>query len=109
MVFEPLGGLARVALAQGEIPQAVTLVEEILASLEDTMLDRLAEPLRVHLTCIQVMEAAQDPRLPAMVKRAYRVLQERAGRIRDTEMRRQFLENVPAHREIAQRKSAAGE
>ena len=107
MICEPLAGLARVALAQGEMDQAANLLERILASLEDTMLDRVAEPLRVHLTCIQVMEAAQDPRRPAMVERAYRVLQERAGRIRDPAMRRQFLENVPAHREIAQRKNAA--
>ena len=64
-------------------------------------LDGTDEPLRVYLTCYLVLRANHDPRAREILDAAYRLLQERATHIDDEELRRSFLENVAAHREIA--------
>jgi adenylate cyclase len=100
--IEPLAGLARVALAQGEIAAALAHCEEVLASLESGgSLDGTNEPLRVLLTCYQVLRAADDPRAVGVLETAYTRLQDQAGKIGDEVMRHSFLHNVPYHREIA--------
>jgi len=99
--IEPLAGLARVALAQGEIAAALAHCEEVLAFLESGgTLDGLSEPLRVMLTCYQVLRAASDPRAADVLETAYTTLQQQAAKITDEVMRRSFLEHVPYHREI---------
>ena len=54
-----------------------------------------------EVTCCRVLEAAGDARARAVLATAYNVLQEWAGRIDDPALRRSFLENVAANREIA--------
>jgi hypothetical protein len=98
--MEPLAGLARVCLAQGDLTQAQAHVEEILSYLESHGLDDAEEPFRVYLTCYRFLDANQDPRAQETLSTAYNLLQEQASRIEDEEMRRLLLENVPAHREI---------
>jgi tetratricopeptide (TPR) repeat protein len=100
MAMEPLAGLARVSLAQNDLSQAQTYVAEILAFLEDNSLDGTDEPFRVYLTCYHVLHAGQDPRAKEILKTAYGLLQEQAVRISEGELRRSFLENIVAHREI---------
>jgi adenylate cyclase len=97
---EPLAGLARVALVRGDNAQALDSVEEILPQLEGDNLNGNDEPLRVHLTCYQVLRANGDPRAEWVLDVAYRLLQERAAKIHPEELRRSFLENVAAHRDI---------
>ncbi len=99
--MEPLAGLARVTLAQEERADALAYVEEILACLEThPTLDGTTEPLRVYLTCYRVLRANEDPRAEEILGNAYHLLQERASRIEDQKLRRSYLENVAAHREI---------
>jgi len=100
LAMEPLAGLARVSLAQGEVAQAQGRVDEILSHLESNTLDGTDEPFRVYLTCYRVLCANQDSRTQAILNTAHSLLQERAAKISDEEMRRSFLENVTAHREI---------
>jgi hypothetical protein len=100
LVTEPPTGLARVALAQGALIQAQTQVEEILYYLENGGLDGTECPFQVYLTCYHVLKAKQDPRAQEILATAYGLLQERAAKITDEGMRRSFLENVTAHREI---------
>jgi len=57
-------------------------------------------PFLIHLTCIQVLEANQDPRAGEVLGRVYDQLQERAASIPDEATRHAFLEKVPWHREI---------
>jgi tetratricopeptide (TPR) repeat protein len=97
LAIECLAGLATVSLAQDDLAQAQTLVEEILnyPDLED-----VGELLEVYLTCYHVLRAGQDPRAQTILEKAHHLLQEEAAKIADEEMRRSFLENVPAHREI---------
>ena len=98
--METLAGLARVSLAQGDLPQALSQVEEILSFLETGTLDGTDEPFQVYLTCYRVLRANQDGRAAPILTTAYRLLQERATRISAADMRRLFLENVAAHREL---------
>jgi adenylate cyclase len=100
LAMEPLAGLARVSLAQNDLTQAQTYVEEILDFLKDGTLDGTEEPFRVYLTCYRVLHANHDPRAQVLLATAHRLLQDQAAKIEDEGMRRFFLENMPAHREI---------
>ena len=99
---EPLAGLARVCLIQENPIEAQALVDGILGHLESHTLEGTEEPVRVYLTCYRVLTANQDLRAGELLDTAHRLLQERAAKIGDEEMRRSYLENVPAHREIVQ-------
>jgi adenylate cyclase len=100
LAMEPLAGLARTSLAQNDLAQAQTYVEEILDFLKDGTLDGTDEPFRVYLTCYRVLHANHDPRAQVLLATAHNLLQDQAARIEDAGMRHSFLENVPAHREI---------
>ncbi len=101
-----LGGLARVSLAQGQLARAKDCVEKILAHPEaggslDHALDDPVDIIQVYLTCYRVLQAHGDCRARDILLTAYQLLQERAARIDDEELRRSFLENVAARRELA--------
>lgn len=101
MATEPQAGLARLALAEGNYANALEHVEQILAYLNGGgTLDGTNEPLRVYLTCYQVLHAAGDTRAKDLLETAYALLQEQAAKISDDAMRHSFLYNVPYHREI---------
>ena len=99
--IETLAGLARISLAQGDVAAALEHIEQILAELAVEDREYYEEPLRIDLTCYQVLRAANDPRAYAVLERAHAQLQEQAARITDEAMRHAFLHNVPYHREIA--------
>ena len=100
LAMESLAGLARVALAQGDLARAQAHAEEILSHLETGTLHGAISPFQVYLTCYRVLKAGQDTRAQEILATAYGLLQERAARITDEELRRSFLENVATHREI---------
>jgi len=101
LIPEPLAGLARLAEACGDRAGALAHVEEILCCLETyPELYGACEPLRVYLTCYRVLRAVDDPRAEKVLSRAYSLIQERVQKIEDEDMRRSYLENVAAHREI---------
>jgi class 3 adenylate cyclase/Tfp pilus assembly protein PilF len=101
LATEPAAGVARVALAGGDQRTAQQYLEEILAYLDGGgKLEGAEEPLRVYLTCYQVLRAMQDPRAEALLSTAYRQLQEQAGRLTDLTARQIFLEQVTCNREI---------
>ncbi|MCK6626235.1 MAG: tetratricopeptide repeat protein [Anaerolineae bacterium] len=99
---EILAALSRTSLAQGNLVQAQAYAAELLPQLEIEHLYGMREPFRVYLTCYLVLQASHDPRAEEVLATAYRLLQERAAEIVDEQLRRFFLENIPAHREIMQ-------
>jgi len=113
VAMDDLAGLARVALAAGDLAQATTHVEGILAWIEANGADRIEYPVFVYLICYQVLEACarQRPderaRARAVLQQAVALLQRRAAAITDPGLRQQFLENVPSNRELMAA-SAAG-
>jgi hypothetical protein len=59
-------------------------------------------PFSVYLAVCRVLQAVGDERATAVTQSAYEQLQLQAAQIEDEMMRRLFLEQVPAHREIMQ-------
>ena len=94
-------GLARAAVAQGNLAVALGLVSEILSYLaEGGSLQGTWEPLRIYLTCYQVLRLAGDQKAEEILEIAFNLLQEQASRIPDQAYRSLFLEKVSWHREI---------
>jgi hypothetical protein len=89
-----------VSLARDDLAQAQTYVEEILSRLKDSALRESKQALYAYRDCYHVLRALADPRADSLLQRAHELLQAQAARISDEEMRRSFLEEVPAHREI---------
>ncbi|MFC2030087.1 tetratricopeptide repeat protein, partial [Chloroflexota bacterium] len=103
MATEPLAGLARVCQSEGDLVQAQAHVEEILEHLESGgTLDGTIAPFQVYLICYRVLEASGDSHAREILVTAHDQLQERAARITDPGLRRSFLENVAAHRDLVE-------
>jgi len=100
-VVEDLAGLARVALAQGDLVGAMARVEELWPILESNpTLEGTEHPQQALVTCYQVLRANDDTRAAPLLATLHAQLQERAAKIADVDLRRSFLENVPEHREL---------
>jgi tetratricopeptide (TPR) repeat protein len=114
--LEAQAGLARVYIARGEIEQALTQVEEILAYMEANIppkgsshpLDGTEEPYRILLTCYHALKANRDPRAGTILTEAYNLLQSRAANISDEHLRDCFLNNVTVNREIVEEYEVLG-
>jgi predicted ATPase/DNA-binding SARP family transcriptional activator len=99
-----LAARAQLALRQGELPQALTEVEEILRilasqphiSMSDFYFDRFA----VDLACYQVLHAAQDGRAAAVLAMSYQLLMAQVQAIDDVELRQSYLEQIVSNREL---------
>lgn len=99
--LDPVSGLVRVALAEGDTGAARSLAEAIVAHLaEGGSLDGTEEPLLIPLTAWRALSAAGDARADAVLAAAFAELQAQAARITDALARQSFLQAVPHHREI---------
>jgi len=95
-----LYGLAAVALAEGDLNRAQRYTEELWTDLQARPWADTLSGFRPHLVCYRVLRANGDPRADAILEQAYRMLEQRAAQIDDEVLRRSYLENVPAHREL---------
>ena len=101
LASEPAAGLARVALLLEDLPAAVEQINRVVAQIESGgSLLGTDEPLRVYITCYQVLRQASDPRAKDILDTAYRMLQERAAKIPDEKTRHAFMTKIEQHREI---------
>ena len=75
-------------------------MEEILVEFKDGNVAGADFPLAAYLACFKVLEAVDDPRAQETLNTAHSLLQDQAAKIEDEALRRSFLENVAAHREI---------
>jgi predicted ATPase/class 3 adenylate cyclase len=94
-------GRARVALAIGDVAQAMGWTEAVLAHLAGGgTLDASLSAALIGLTCYRVLMRAGDSRAGAVLARAHDELQSRAVAITDAALRQSFLSNVPENREL---------
>lgn len=103
LAIDDLAGLARVAMARNDHQQALTHIEEILAWLEENGPDGIEYPFQVYLTCYHVLAASTEDRQEqarTILAEAHTMLLDQANGITDPDLRRSFLENVAANREI---------
>lgn len=98
-------GLARVALAEGDAGAAVAALQPVLDHVAaGHSLDGTEHPRFIEITCHLALARAGDPRAHDWLCRAHDALMAQAEAIDqspdDTGLCRDFLENVPFHREI---------
>jgi len=105
---EPIAGLARIALARGDVEGAMTTISEVVAHFDGGgSVDGTEDPIWIYLTCHQVLAATGSPRAAEFLDRAHALLSERAAPLGDAE-RASFLANVPTNRAVAAAWAAAG-
>jgi tetratricopeptide (TPR) repeat protein len=91
MVRESQVARASVALARGDLADAVRLVEPALDRLDRAGLEGVGRPALLLRTCWQVLDAAGDPRAADVLRAGQRALREIAGRIGDPDLTDRFL------------------
>lgn len=101
-IHEAEAGRALVALQQGRLKNALTLIEPLLPHLPDTRDAPSDRPIALFLACYQVLDAVGDSRAAEVLKRGRRYLADMAAKIHDETMRRSFLEKVSYYRELLQ-------
>lgn len=92
--------MARAFLTEDDIAQAYDRVERILPYLESGNFHGPREPIRIYLTCYQVLLAKQDNRAPELLDAAHSQLNAWASKIEDVHRRQSFLENIRAHQAV---------
>lgn len=101
-------GQARLELALGEVANAMGHADAILDHLDrGRSLEGTWEPFRIHLSAIDALRAAGDPRAGAALERAHRLLLESADKISDEADRQSYLRSVPWHRRIVELRTAS--
>ena len=109
LALENTAGLARIALQQGHLEEALDLANTLYHWIQTGDVGGAEHPFRLYLTVIDIFLAAgrhQEAR--QLVEEAVRRLEEQAGRISDPAVRRSFLEQVPLHRAIRERAVQVG-
>lgn len=97
-----VAGLARVAMAQGDLATALGHVETLLAGPQPDMAapDTTFHPELVALTCHEVLARSGDPRAAAWLERARALLWAVANRIPDAAQRQAHVAAMPHRRAI---------
>ena len=96
-----LAGLARVAQQEGNLDDALAYVQKSLAWIEEHGSQGIEYPLRVYVTCYEVLTAVPlpDQAISALLT-AHTMLQEQAAQINDEDARHIFLTAVPVHQQL---------
>jgi len=100
-VMDTLAGLAAAAMARGDLAEARQAVEQIVAWIDANGPEGLELPVQVYLICHDVLRQAAEQDAAAaeaaqlILEAGHDLLRQRASRINDPTLRRQFLEQVP--------------
>jgi predicted ATPase len=101
LVIDTLAGLAQISLKQGQLAEAQSRVTQIIAWTETNGIEGIELPVLVYLICFQVMQATVEEDssfsidAQAILEAGHLLLEQHALRIRDSDLRLQFMENVP--------------
>jgi predicted ATPase/class 3 adenylate cyclase len=101
LASEPLAGKGRIALETDDTSAAIGYINPIINYLEQGgSLDGTDDPIRVYLTCFNVLQHAGDPRAELPLEAGYKEIQTRADGIKDEVVRKNYLEKIPHNREL---------
>lgn len=106
LALAPLAGLARLALASGDLTTAQTLANELATVLEAEMIAWVDELPQLFLSCYQVLSTAGDVRAAQVLEVAYARLHRQASQISDATCHQAFWEDVPLHRALLAARAA---
>jgi predicted ATPase/class 3 adenylate cyclase len=104
--MDTLGGLALVALRQGQINKAYEITSDILSYIDSNGTDGIELPVQVYSVCYEVLsEAAKtDEQITSQSQETLiagnALIKIRAEQLQDHDMRRRFLENIPFNRAL---------
>jgi diguanylate cyclase (GGDEF)-like protein len=92
-----LAGLARLAMAQGDLAQAQSYIAQILSQTAMVNSNKY-QPLMVYQTCYEVLTAGKDRRAIKIIEKLQAELDQKARHISDHQMREQYIKNQLALR-----------
>ena len=101
-------GLARVALAQGDVAQALTHVEPILVFVAQNGACGDDTGFTPGLTCWRVLDLAADPRAAETLRLVHSALQAKAATITDAALHHSYVNKLAENREIVAAWAAHG-
>ncbi len=102
--IDDLTGLARVALRQNKLSEALKLAREASEWIQEHGIQGIIMPLRVYLTIADTFSAAKhSDEAKVLEEQAYQLLMQQSERLSEQETREAFLKNVPLHREVIAR------
>ena len=94
-------GLARVALARGDVAAATRVLQPVLAARDaGGSLDGTLGVTAIEFACWQVLDRSGDPRALPLLAQAHEALQARAAELNDPALRHSFLQRVPPNRDV---------
>ncbi len=102
--IDTLAGLAQVSYKQNQTADAMNIVNQIVAWIGENGAGGIELPVLVYLICYWVMKKAADEGLLPMgeaqsvLQSGYTLMQDHAMQIKDPDLRKQFIENVPYNR-----------
>jgi ATP/maltotriose-dependent transcriptional regulator MalT len=100
LALEPLAGLARLALASGDLATARTRANELATALEAEGIAWADALPQLFLSCYQILSAIGDARAVQVLEVACARLHRQASQISDAICRQAFWEDVPTHRAL---------
>jgi hypothetical protein len=93
---EPQAGLIQAFLAANKLDLALAESETIIPYLQNgNALQGTEEPLRVYYACYLILDKMQDPRSQVVMHSAIQLLETQLSKLRDENLRKMFVENVP--------------
>jgi len=98
--FAALAGIARLELQQDRAEAAMQTITPILQSENKSHLRYANERFWIGLTCVQVLQANGEAKAELLLRALGEQLQKRAQRIKETPLKKSFLEQVYAHSEL---------
>lgn len=94
------GGLVDSLLLVGDRAGALHTVETIWGQLITTAAQEGAPVEPVLLSCYRTLEAHQDPRAMPLLQQANQLLEAKAAKLQDDNLRQSFLQRIKAHRTL---------
>lgn len=91
-------GCAYTLLRMGQLTEALQYAELAIAMLDTILENNAPDAMWVVVGCYFVLQAANDERQHAILRRGYQQLQKQAERISGLKIRKAFLNNIYAHR-----------
>jgi hypothetical protein len=100
LALAPLAGLARLALASGDLTTARTWANELATALEAEGIAWAEALPQLFLSCYQILSALGDARAVQVLEVACVRLHRQASQISDATCRQAFWEDIPTHRAL---------
>lgn len=103
LALEADAGLARVAMARGDVAGARACIGPLLERMAEgeDALDGCEHPLWMQWTCVQVLQALGDPEAETLLAAARAALRSLTQSIGDEAARARLLQSLPHYRDIA--------